>query len=76
METTKGELESYNNASIMALKDVISRGEGDIIHISAHDRESYYKLTAQDIQRAKSTIANLVMPITDEDVIAANRGWR
>lgn len=76
MTTTKEEMESYNRASILALKDVISRGVGDMIHISAHDRESYHKLTAADIRRAKSTIANLSMPITSEDVESVNRGRR
>jgi len=69
---TKDDLEAYNNANITALKDVLSMGEGVLIPLFAHDREKTYRLTAEDIQRAKGTIANLGRPITADDFANVN----
>ena len=74
---TKDDLESHNNANITALKDVISRGEGYMMPLFAHDGGKHYRLTGEDIQRAKGTIANLSRPITEDDVNIVNgRTWR
>jgi hypothetical protein len=61
-------LESANQASITALYDVMSNGIGAVVKINVAEGDRFHKITREDMDRSGTTIENLSMPITDEDV--------
>jgi hypothetical protein len=68
MRTIKEMLESANQASITALYDVMSNGIGAVVKINVAEGDRFHKITREDMDRSGTTIENLSMPITDEDV--------
>jgi hypothetical protein len=68
MRTIKEMLESANQASITALYDVMSNGIGAVVKINVAEGDRYHKITREDMDRSGTTIENLSMPITDNDL--------
>jgi hypothetical protein len=61
-------LESANQASITALYDVMSNGIGAVVKINVAEGDRFHKITREDMDRSGTTIENLSMPITDNDL--------
>ena len=68
MQTLKEMMESCNQASITVLHDVMSNGIGAVVTISAAHGDRHHRITKEDMHRARTTIENLSMPITDNDL--------
>ena len=68
MRTIKEMMESCNQASITALYDVMSNGVGAVVKIPVAEGDRFHRITQEDMDRAGTTIENLSMPITDEDL--------
>ena len=68
MRTIKEMLESANQASITALYDVMSNGIGAVVKINVAEGDRFHKITREDMDRSGTTIENLSMPITDNDL--------
>ena len=68
MRTIKEMLESCNQANITMLYDVMSNGVGAVVKIPVAEGDRFHRITQEDMDRAGTTIENLSMPITDEDL--------
>jgi len=68
MRTMKEMLESCNQANITMLYDVMSNGVGAVVKIPVAEGDRFHKITQEDMDRAGTTIENLSMPITDNDL--------
>ena len=68
MRTIKEMMESCNQANITGLYDVMSNGVGAVVKINVAEGDRFHKITKEDMDRSGTTIENLSMPITDEDL--------
>jgi trehalose-6-phosphatase len=69
LKVNQEEMEAYNQANIIALNDIISKGAGALIKIISTEQDRNYRLEAGDIERAKRTILNLSQDVTHNDVM-------
>ena len=69
LKVNKEVMESYNQANILALHDIISKGAGELIKITSTEQDRNYRLETGDIERAKRTILNLSQDVTNNDIM-------
>ena len=69
LKVNKEVMESYNQANILALHDIISKGAGALIKITSTEQDRNYRLETGDIERAKRTILNLSKDVTNNDIM-------
>ena len=69
LKVNKEVMESYNQANILALHDIISKGAGALIKITSTEQDRNYRLENGDIERAKRTILNLSKDVTNNDIM-------